>query len=269
VRRIVHLSDLHFGRVREGLAEALLERVGALAPDLVVVSGDLTQRARTWQFQAARAFLDRVDAPLLVVPGNHDVPLENLLERFARPFARYRRFIAEDLEPEVHADGVSVVGVNTVNPFAHQSGRFSSRARRRVCDAFGRTDRAALRIVALHHPLTHGPAVEKRPMRGAEEAVAALAGCGADIVLSGHLHAWDAAPFTQEEGGHETLLIQAGTALSSRLRGEENDFNLLEITPGKVKIERFAASETGAFVGHSVYRFRRDGPAWRRTDGPG
>lgn len=268
MRRIAHLSDLHFGTVPEGLAQVLLDRLQALAPDLIVVSGDLTQRARSHQFAQAAEFLSHLHAPTLVVPGNHDVPLHAPLSRLLWPFARWRRHLGHDLEPEHHDDEIAVIGVNTVNPLVWQAGRISPRAVRRVCDAFRGSPDTRTRIVVLHHPLTQAPGVSKAPMRGAEAAVRDLAECGADIVLSGHLHAWHAAPYAARKGGRATLLVQAGTALSSRLRTPENDFNLLTVAAGAVTVERHVLTMQGLSVAGRV-SFRRAGDGWSQVDSEG
>lgn len=267
MRRILHLSDLHFGRIRPDLVDPLLEQVDALDPHLVAVSGDLTQRARWSQFREARAFLDRIAAPVIVVPGNHDVPLDNLWVRLLRPFSRYKKVVTHDMHPSWGDDELNVVGVNTVNPFAWQSGHFRSKAVRRVCRAFAPQRHGRRRIVVLHHPLDHAPGTEKKLMRGAEPAAAGLAECGADIVLCGHLHSWRADPHTARNGGNAVLLVQAGTGLSTRLRGEENDFNLLTVEGDEVTIDRWAAAETPRFAHAGRSRFRRDGGDWHRLEG--
>ena len=122
MRRLVHLSDLHFGRDRPELLAPLLDCVNGLEPDLIAISGDLTQRARTSQFRQARAFIDALTAPVLSVPGNHDTPLYNLAERIFQPFAKYRQWIDRELQPVRHSPDASVVGVNSVNPYGWQRG---------------------------------------------------------------------------------------------------------------------------------------------------
>ena len=267
MRRIVHISDVHFGRDREELLDPLVAEVNAIAPDLIVVSGDLTQRARHQQFRRARAFLDRFDAPWLAVPGNHDTPLDNLAVRLLWPWARYRRWIARDLEPVHEDEAVVVVGVNTVNPLGWQRGRIARKAVRRVCSAFAPTRGRRVRIVVVHHPLEHAPGERKELMRGAEAALDALADCGADIVLSGHLHSWRAEPFAKREGRTAVLQVQAGTGLSSRLRGEQNDFNLLEVEARTVTIQRYAADEgEGGFHPAERRRFQLGTAGWAAHD---
>lgn len=263
--RLAHLSDLHFGTDAPGLAVVLADRLRRIAPDLVIVSGDLTQRARPSQFRAARAFLDGLGLPWLAVPGNHDIPLYMLPERLIRPFARYRRHISDDLEPGWADGAVQVQGVNSVNPRTWQAGRLRPDDVRRTCGGFGDVD-GRLRVVAMHHPLMHGPNVRKRLMEGASEALRALAGCGAEVVLCGHLHAWAAAPMRVREAGRDILLVQAGSTLSTRLRGELNDFNLLTVAGPELSVERWACGEAGDFQPAALHRFLRDGQAWQRLD---
>ena len=243
MRRIAHLSDLHFGRDRPELLDPLVEAVNELEPDLAAISGDLTQRARPSQFRAARDFIDRLEAPVLAVPGNHDVPLHNLFLRFLWPWRQYRKWISPDLEPEFHDSEMIVLGVNTVNPMAHQSGWFTPRALDRVRKAFCNTRGRRARIVVAHHPLEHLPGEKKKLMRGADEAMEELGRLNTDIVLSGHLHSWRADPFAEKPGRNAVLQVHAGTGLSTRLRGQDNDFNLLEIEDGLIDVTRYAAAE--------------------------
>lgn len=237
MRRILHLSDLHFGRSTPALEAPLLETIHKLEPDLVVISGDFTQRARVSQFAQARDFVARIKAPVLSIPGNHDTPLDNLFMRFFRPFSRYKRYIDRNLEPVFEDEEISVVGVNTVNRFSWQRGKFAERTVQRVCGTFEEAG-SRLRIAALHHPLEHGPEVDKRPMKGARRSLQALENCGVDIVLSGHLHTASSAPFQAAPG---LLCVQAGTGLSTRLRGELNTFNMLVATQERVVVTTWAA----------------------------
>ncbi|WP_128254583.1 metallophosphoesterase family protein [Falsirhodobacter deserti] len=256
--RIVHLSDLHFGRTSPALLEPLLEQTNMAAPDLCVISGDFTQRARNWQFAEARAFIDRIKAPVLAVPGNHDTPLDNLWVRFLRPWSRYRRHIAADLEPMFENDRMKVVGVNTVNRWAHQSGRMSSHTINRVCEAFRDAgDRA--RVVVLHHPLEHLEGTDKRLMRGAAKALKKLAGCGADVVLCGHIHTTHVGPFTTAPG---LLFVQAGTGLSNRLRNQENSFNVLDIARHEIMVRAISAGDDARFRETASARFHRQDHGW-------
>lgn len=261
MRRLLHVSDLHFGRDRPELLRPLIDTINRLAPDLVAVSGDFTQRARLGQFRAARAFLARLEPPWLAVPGNHDTPLDNLPVRLMTPWRRYRRYIHRELEPSWTDAELAVVGVNTVNHWSWQRGRMGRHTVRRVCRAF--TDGAGDRInvAVLHHPLEHGPEIEKRLMRGARRARGRLGRCGTDIVLSGHLHTWHARPFADASG---VLFVQAGTGLSTRMRGEENDFNLLTIDGPQVEVARWIAAEgTTDFAPARTRRYEKTHGTWR------
>lgn len=260
MRRILHISDLHFGRDRPELLEPLIRSINGLDPDLVAISGDFTQRARHWQFRAARAFLDRLEPPTLSVPGNHDTPLDNLFIRLLFPWKRYRAHIAQELEPEYHDDEIAVTGVNTVNHFAWQRGLARAHTIRRVCKAFAQDPRERMHVAMLHHPLEHLPEVRKQLTRGAGAALEALEKCGTDIVLSGHLHSWRAVPF-ETAGG--ILLVQAGTGLSTRGRGEPNDFNLLTLDGRSVHVDRYvAAPSLDAFTVADTARFVKQDGLW-------
>ena len=268
MRRIVHLSDLHFGRTRSELVEPLIAAIARAAPDLVVISGDLTQRARNRQFAAARRFLDRLEAPWLALPGNHDIPLGNLASRLVDPFRRYRRWIDRNLEPRFIDAELAVIGINTVDPLAWQRGRIGNRATLRAAAALVAAG-AVTRIVVVHHPFEHLPGEPKALMKHAARGIDALTRAGADIVLSGHLHAWRAEPATLRVGDARSLQIQAGTGLSTRLRGEENDFNLLTILPGAVTVERFVArADASGFRRSGTSHFVRAAGGWARKGVP-
>jgi 3',5'-cyclic AMP phosphodiesterase CpdA len=157
VRTIAHISDVHFGREDAGAAEALLEDLRQTAPSLVVVSGDLTQRARRDQFRRARAFLARIAAPCLIVPGNHDIPLYDVLRRVRAPFGRYRRYIASDLAPLWVDDELAVLGVNTARPEVWKSGKIAPAQIEQIRDRLGPLPASLFRVVVTHHPFIPPP----------------------------------------------------------------------------------------------------------------
>lgn len=254
MRRILHLSDLHFGRTRPDLFEPLLALASDLRPDLVAVSGDLTQRARRGQFVEAASFLRRLESPWLAVPGNHDISLDNVLVRLLDPWGRYRSLIHEDLSPRWEDQEVTVLGVNTVNRYAHQTGRIG-RSQLRVLGAAREASPLKTLVVVMHHPPEHPSGSSKRLMRHAGRGITTLGRVGADIVLSGHLHNAHVAPLTAAPG---ILLVQAGTGLSTRLRQDPNAVNLLEIEPGHVRVDRWAAFERPVFEVVESARFLRD-----------
>jgi 3',5'-cyclic AMP phosphodiesterase CpdA len=232
--RILHLSDVHFGAVDDRLVEPFLALAHRLQPDLCVISGDLTQRARGSQFRAARDFVARLPGPTLVVPGNHDMPLENLPVRLLAPFAGYHRAFGAELEPLVHLPDAVVLGVNTANPLVWKSGRLRPASVTRLTDTFASAPPDLWRVAVMHHAPV--PAADGTPADIADPAGAlyALAQAGADIVLSGHTH-MPATGFAETAAG--VLFLQVGTAISTRLKTGTNDFALVTLEAGKVTVE--------------------------------
>ncbi|HET7671903.1 MAG TPA: metallophosphoesterase family protein [Burkholderiales bacterium] len=241
MRTIVHLSDLHFGRVDPALLSPLSAKVEALAPHLVVISGDLTQRAKPDEFRKARAFLEALPKPQVVVPGNHDVPLYNVFQRFFQPLTKYRRFISEELEPVYIDAEIAVVGVNTARSNVFKGGRINGQQIERVRGLICELPVQVTKIVVTHHPFDLPPGHASRQLVGrARRAMAMLARCGADILLSGHLHESHAGDtrLRYKIDDFAALVVQAGTATSTRGRGESNSFNVLRVEHPRVHIER-------------------------------
>lgn len=264
--RIVHLSDLHFGYHRADLVAPLLERVNRAGADLVVVTGDLTHRARAAQFRLAREFLSRIAAPVMTVAGNHDVPLYNLPVRLLAPYRGYRRAAGPALAPARQVGGVQVLGLNSVDPLAVQRGRIRRADLRRLTAGL---DGDATTVVALHHPLEHLPAVDKHLPRNASLALARIAQAGGQVVLSGHLHVW-ATDAMLEQTAHSGLLqIQAGTALCARPSDRQNEFAVLDFDGPVIRIERHIApmAESG-FRPPIQERFSRQNGIWRAHQPP-
>lgn len=260
--RLVHLSDLHFGFDRTALIEPLLDRVNRAGADLVVVTGDLTHRARSAQFAQAAAFLRRIEVPLIAVPGNHDIPLYKLADRMMKPYRRYRRIIAQNMEPVGHVGQVRVQGINSVDPMAWQRGVVSAAQMRRVVEGI---DPDCVNIVALHHPMQQRPEVDKQLMRGAREAMALFELQGVQVVLSGHLHIWSAGAFLPPEG-RSVLQIQGGTALCARLDDRQNEFAVLDFQGPDLLIERHVAPmDEPGFRPPEHLRFTRRDRRWHRA----
>lgn len=266
MKTIVHLSDLHFGRIDPAIVGPLRNAVVELDPDLVAISGDFTQRARRQQFADARAFIESLDLPTLVVPGNHDIPLYDFVERIIAPLDRYRRYIAPNLEPEYVDDEVIVIGVNTARSmiFPFGEGRINEAQVDRVVSRLAAVPPSLVRIIVTHHPFDLPPGVHERRLLGRSAmAMARLAKAQADLFLSGHLHishVSHAADRYQIEG-HAGLIVQAGT-VSTRSRGEQPSFNVLRVQRPEVTIERCAWNE-GAFRVAAASRYRHGATGWR------
>ncbi len=267
MRVLVHLSDLHFGRVDAGLLEPLRKRVIALAPHVVVVSGDLTQRAKPAQFREARAFLDTLPANQVVVPGNHDVPLYNVFQRFVQPLNRYRRYIAADLEPAYVDEEIAVIGINTARSLTFKGGRINEEQLERVHARLCVLPDRVVKIVVTHHPFDLPQTHTRHALVGrAALAMKALARCGADIVLSGHLHTRHTGHSAERYRipGHSALIVQAGTATSTRGRGEANSFNALTLEARRVVVESFEWSPDQVdFVHAATEAFEHSPGGWR------
>ena len=269
--RLLHLSDLHFGRTRPGLLQPLVDAAWELKPDATLISGDLTQRAREWQFEAAANLIADLPQPVLTVPGNHDIPLDLPISRFLRSFAAYKSDISRDLEPMLDLPGVRIVAMNTAWPFAFEHGRVRSRSLSRAVQRLREAPPGVLRVVMLHHPLVHPPGARKEPMQNGERAAHALSEAGADLVLSGHLHTWGAAADMLREGRRSMLQVSAGTGLSTRLRGEDNDFNLIETLSQPpvhaLRVTRYVAKTGGdGFTPGATADFVEGEAGWRPAD---
>ena len=244
--RIVHLSDLHFGAHDERLVEAVDWQVDQLKPDLIVISGDFTQRAKTEQFREACEFLEGLRErghEVLGVPGNHDVPLYDVLRRFLSPLARYRRFIDETLCPFIELPGVAVLGINTARSLTFKDGRINRDQVTFIRETFSRTASKAMRILVTHHPLFALRVGEEvsRAIGRQELALDAIEESGVDMVLAGHNHhasSQDASDLVTRAGG--LLVVQAGTATSTRVREQEQSFNAIDVGEGEATITVYA-----------------------------
>jgi 3',5'-cyclic AMP phosphodiesterase CpdA len=269
MKKIAYISDVHFGREDAAVVERLVEKVGDLAPDIVVVSGDLTQRARRPQFKKAKLLLDRLPKPQIVVPGNHDVPLYNVIERFANPLDNYKQFITTDLEPFYRDDELAVAGVNTTRSLTIKGGRINAEQVAAIRIRMADLDDGLLKIVVTHHPFDVPDGVDEDDIVGrAKEALPLIAECGADVFLAGHLHVSHVSHSARRykmDSGKNALIIQAGTAASVRERGEENSFNLIEWERPFLTVKRFQCSvPTAGFYLATDEQFTKYEAGWSR-----
>ncbi|XVJ71379.1 MAG: metallophosphoesterase [Rhizobacter sp.] len=247
---VLHMSDPHFGTEQPRVVQALVALAHQQRPDLVVLSGDITQRARPAQFQAARSFVDRLGAPSLAIAGNHDIPLFDLWTRLRRPYARHIVAFGADLEPVHCTADLMVVGVNTTRPWRHKNGEVSRLQIDRVARLLQGATPAQLRVVVVHQPVAV-TLKQDHPnlLRGHERALKSWSAAGVDLVLGGHIHL----PFVMALPSHARPIwaVQAGTAVSSRVRpGVPNSVNLLrwdaDSSPSRCVIEQwdFSATQT-------------------------
>lgn len=267
MRTIAHLSDVHFGAADPRIVDALVRAVTALAPDLVAVSGDLTQRARRWQFERAREFLAQLPRPQIVVPGNHDVPLYHALARFAWPLHYYRKYITADLHPYFEDDAIAVMGANTTRSFTIADGGLTTGEVTKISARLETLSRDVLKVVVCHHPFELPRTRSGRWTRPRPDpaAIATLTGKGADVFLTGHLHIGYAGETAvrYKGGGRVAIVVEAGTAASTRRRGEPNSFNVLRAAAGRITVERRTWNEIARqFVPGDSKSFRRSGDGW-------
>lgn len=268
MRTLVHLSDLHFGRVDEKLIAPLIARIAHAEPDVVVVSGDLTQRARSAEFAAAKQFLDALPKPQVVVPGNHDIPLHNIFNRFLRPLDKYRRAIDNDLEPAFVDEEIAVFGLNTARSLTIKDGRVNQVQMAQLQARLASLDPALTRVIVTHHPFDLPSQYDRSELVGrAPAAMHMLAECRVDLLLAGHLHVSHAIDSAARYpmSGYASLVVQAGTATSTRGRGEANSFNIIRIATSNITVERQTWDDaSGGFLCFETEAFERRGEVWSR-----
>lgn len=245
---VLHLSDPHFGTERPEVVEALVRLARAEQPDLVLLSGDITQRATARQFEAAQAFCQRLGAKaLLAIPGNHDIPLFDVGRRLLGPYARYRAAFGRALEGEWSSPDLLVLTLNTTRPWRHKHGTLSAAQVERVAQRMARAQPGQLRMVVAHQPLAvYRPQDEPDLLRGHAQALPRWAAAGVDLVLGGHIHLpYVLAAHQRNPALPQPLwVVQAGTAVSSRVRHEAgNSVNVLRRLPGEAprtcRVERW------------------------------
>ena len=256
---LLQVSDPHFGTERPAVVEALVRLALALKPQVLLLSGDITQRATRAQFVAAQAFVRRLQVPqLLAVPGNHDIPLWHLPLRMLRPYARYRAVFGDELEPELDTPDLLLLALNSTRWWRHEDGQLSAPQIQRVASRLAQARPGQRRVVMLHQPLVvTRPEDEKNRLHGHAAALQAWGAAGLDLVIGGHIHL----PFVRPlaTGG---WAVQAGTAVSHRVRHEAgNSVNLIHIDGAaeeRAVVERWDHDAAiGAFVRTDSHRLLR------------
>lgn len=272
MRLIAHLSDLHFGRVSCHLLDPLRDAIRDAQPHLVAVSGDLTQRAKPAEFREARQFLDSLPPPVIVVPGNHDVPLYHVVERLIDPLARYRREITPDLTPCFADEELFVLGVNTARGLTWKNGRIGHSQIDHALRAIRRAGPGRTQVLVTHHPFDLPDSHGNRALAGrAGQALARLLPGGIDLLLAGHYHQSYAGhtALRHTAAGPAAIFVQAGTATSTRGRGEPNSFNLIRIDGPSIEVTtQHWHHATATFRPIAVERFRKEAGGWLPAAGP-
>ncbi len=269
--RIAHLSDVHFGAHVPAIVEAAEAWLRRERPDLVIISGDFTQRARVAQYEQACAFVDRIESmglPVLAVPGNHDIPLYDVARRFVRPLSRYKRFIEEELCPWFENEQLAVLGLNTARSLTIKDGRINEDQIALLRERFANVPDGKTKILVTHHPLFAMPIGEAGELTKSvgrhELAVEAVCAAGVHVLLAGHFHrtfAESARKMVENAGS--ALVIQAGTATSYRLRDDETQsFNFIHAHRNDQIDLQVVAWNGAEFTGRSHARYSYDGENW-------
>ena len=261
---IAHLSDLHFGREDALVVQRLADDVRDQRPDVVAVSGDLTQRARRREFEAAMRFIDSLPSPRVVVPGNHDIPLYDAFRRFFFPLHRWHRFITPEAFPVYEDDELRILGLNTARSAAWKEGRISRRQIAEIRRRWGDAAPAAFKVLVTHHPFRPAePGLHTSIVGRAPIALEALEAAGADLLLSGHRNMGTAGvlPHRHVRVKRSILVAEAGTAMSARRRGEANGYNVITVDPPRLVIQVRVWDGTRFDAGRET-TFRKEGDVW-------
>lgn len=268
MRTIIHLSDLHFGRVNLAIVAPILAFIKEARPDLVAISGDLTQRARVVEFEAAREFLEAIPFPKIVVPGNHDVPLHNLFSRFYKKLDCYRWYIDDNLAPFFRDDEIAVLGVNTARALTWKNGRINQAQIAIIGERFRGLDAEITKIVVTHHPLelpagaTGGHVVGRSHL-----AMKMLEKRGVDLLLAGHFHIAHVGhtAVRYRTPNFATIVVSSGTSTSTRGRGQPNSLNVIRAEHPRFCVEQWVwLPDAASFVVHSQENFARSTAGWTR-----
>lgn len=272
MKTIIHLSDLHFGNADKKRIPGLLRKISAISPDLVIISGDLTERGTEKQYKEAREFISSIKRPLFIIPGNHDIPLYNLYKRLTAPFAKYHQFISSDTSPSYRDADLCIVGINSVRRYSIASGGIAKKQVEEAEALLRSASAESVKIVVSHHPFDMPPIegyrkYTHRLMKRAGSALERLSRSGADLFLSGHLHI----PFTGDSTtrhkikGWSGILVHAGTATSVRTRGVSVSFNVLRIASPSLVVEHYHGNGNDAdYALSETYRFKKNGSGWEK-----
>ena len=261
--RILHLSDPHFGAADSAAASAFLSHANELAPDLTILSGDLTMRARGAELAAAREFVDALPEPRFIIPGNHDIPATNqLIDRFFNPFRRYRQSFGEELEPTLATEQIHVLSMNSNRAFGLHAdwseGILSARQLGSIGTRFAEASPTASRILVLHHPLLAPPGHGRTVVKPLPDLLQAIDHARVDLVLCGHFHRSHLATAGTLDGW-KCVVSQASTVCSTRLQGEPQGFHLIHLSSSHMEVTPYTYDGTGFIPALPLAFDRRDG----------
>ncbi len=261
--KIAHISDIHFGAEDSAAVEKIIEDIEMQKPRMIAVSGDLTQRAKSRQFEAAADFLDRLDYPMIVIPGNHDISLFNIFRRFYRPLKKFFKYISDDIFPEYDDDDMAAVGVNTARSLTWKGGRINEDQIREIENRFENKD-DKLKVLILHHNISPSPGKKKQSFIGrAEMLLKTINKSQIDLILAGHVHtAYTKVIRQSEKGDISSIIVSAGTAVSKRVRGgEPNSYNIIKGSRQELEIE-IRAFTGEKFTGTERKLFEKKNKHW-------
>lgn len=258
---LAHISDLHFGREHPRVIEGVLDRLASTQPEIVIISGDITQRARTREFESAQVFLARLEWPYLIIPGNHDISVYNLVERFGYPWRKWHRYIGDELEPVVKDDSYVAIGVNTTRRlgslFNWSRGRISEMQIKNITRYLAGDQSERLRVIAVHHPFwLPGRYQHYHIIGGRDLAIREFKKSGVDIILSGHVH------YTYTHLLNGIVISHAGTAVSTRLLPDSpNSFKIVRGNCRQLSIETLVWNGTDFSISTNQL-FKRTESGW-------
>lgn len=266
MKKIAHISDLHFGTEDATVTGGLIKDLFNYKPDLLVVSGDFTQRARVSQYKQAKEFLTILPFPKILIPGNHDIPLFDIFRRLFFPLKRYVTYITDDLMPLYQDDEIAVIGVNTARSFTWKEGSISPEQitgiKKRMC----KISAGKFKILVTHHPFIPPPdSPGIRLVGGSSSALDIITQCNVDLLLSGHLHnsySGDIRTYYAKIK-HSVIAVQAGTAISTRLRKAPNTYNIIDVEQNSIKITVRKWNHR-QFADHAVTQYRKAQSEWIR-----
>ncbi len=268
MKTIAHISDLHFGSEDPRVAEGLVNDLHRLQPELVINSGDFTQRARRSQYKSASEFMNRLPRPQLSVPGNHDIPLFDILRRFLSPLGRYKKYISDELFPLYSDDDLTVLGINTSRSLTWKNGRISFDQIDEMERILSSLPPSNFKIVVTHHPFLPPPGKEDTGidvLGRAGSALEVLERLEVDLLLAGHLHhGYTGNLRTQYPSSQRAIITaQAGTAISSRVRQEPNGYNIIRLKDDSfgIEVRRWCESEN-RFIESDTIEFAREDGQW-------